>query len=36
MNPFHQKNTSFKKEYLKTLEKLDIKFDKQYLFNWYE
>ena len=32
----HHKKTSFKNEYLTLLEKNEIKYDKNYLFNWLE
>ena len=34
--PEHHKKTSFKDEYLRILQQLDIKYDSQYLFNWIE
>jgi putative transposase len=34
--PKHHKKQSFKEEYLGILKKLDIKYDEQYLFEWYE
>jgi putative transposase len=33
--PVHHKRRSFREEYLSILEKLDIKYDEQYLFEWY-
>ena len=34
--PKHHKKQSFKEEYLKILKKLDVDYDEQYLFEWYE
>lgn len=34
--PLHHKKTTFKEEYHKILNDLDIKFDEQYLFDWNE
>ena len=34
--PKHHKKQSFKEEYLEILKKLDIDYDEQYLFEWYE
>ena len=34
--PKHHKRTTFKEEYLSILKKLDIEFDEQYLFEWYD
>ncbi|RLD23672.1 MAG: IS200/IS605 family transposase [Bacteroidetes bacterium] len=33
--PEHHKTSSFKDEYLKLLQELDIKYDDRYLFEWY-
>ncbi|MEN8249266.1 MAG: IS200/IS605 family transposase [Bacteroidota bacterium] len=34
--PEHHKKKSFKEEYLSILNKLDIKYDDRYLFEWYD
>ena len=34
--PEHHKKTSFRDEYLKILQNLEIPFDEQYLFEWYD
>ena len=34
--PKHHKKQSFKEEYLEILKKLEIDYDEQYLFEWYE
>jgi len=34
--PEHHRKSTFKEEYLSILNKLDIQFDEQYLFEWYE
>lgn len=33
--PYHHRKTSFKDEYLDILNKLNIQFEEQYLFEWY-
>lgn len=33
--PVHHKRKSFKEEYLSILDKLDIEYEEQYLFEWY-
>jgi REP element-mobilizing transposase RayT len=34
--PKHHKRTTFKEEYLSILKKLDVEFDENYLFEWYD